>query len=520
LAPEQHFTERLQVAQGLAQQGQFMAAAVQFQSLVDSGATDAAVFVQLGYALKDAGQNEAAAEALLRGLQFYPSNIRLLNAHGLVLTDLRRLDEALVEFEKACIADPNSAGSLSNLARTLLALGRPGEAASKAQDAVALDRGLVPALQTLRAALFDDGQIDAGIKLCEQIVADPDSSSATLGLRATCSEDLGMHQQALDLWLSFAQTERGGKQAVFNAALCALRLEQYRLGWQLWAQRPLDRLRDLTARGMDVPYWTGEQSLEGRSLLIYPEQGFGDCIQFVRYVRELEQLRPSGLTLAFPAALEPLYRGFDSVRVLTQGEEVGRPELQCSVASLPSCLLLARGEFEIPPPCRPALDASKVRRWSGLLGPRSRPRLGIASSGNPEHHNDRNRSIALELLLPLAAEGFELICLQRELRDSDQMAARDMGLRFFGKQIEDFGDAAALASLCDRVVSVDSAPAHLAASMGIDTLILLPFLADWRWGIDHRRSAWYPSARLFRQHNQRNWSAPIAELIGVLRHRP
>jgi ADP-heptose:LPS heptosyltransferase len=100
------------------------------------------------------------------------------------------------------------------------------------------------------------------------------------------------------------------------------------------------------------------------------------------------------------------------------------------------------------------------------------------------------------------------------------MAARDMGLRFFGKQIEDFGDAAALASLCDRVVSVDSAPAHLAASMGIDTLILLPFLADWRWGIDHRRSAWYPSARLFRQHKQRNWSAPIAELIGVLRHSP
>jgi tetratricopeptide (TPR) repeat protein len=185
LAPEQHFIERLQVAQGLAQQGQFMAAAVQFQSLVDSGATDAAVFVQLGYALKDAGQNEAAAEALLRGLQFSPSNIRLLNAHGLVLTDLRRLDEALVEFEKACIADPNSAGSLSNLARTLLALGRPGEAASKAQDAVALDRGLVPALQTLRAALFEDGQIDAGIELCEQIVAVAKISACT-NKHSTC----------------------------------------------------------------------------------------------------------------------------------------------------------------------------------------------------------------------------------------------------------------------------------------------------------------------------------------------
>ena len=517
MAPEQDFSERMQTGQRLARQGQFGAAAELFQSLLDGGANDPAVFVELGYAYKDAGQSEAAAEVLLRGLELAPANIRLLNARGLVLTDLRRLDEARTAFEMASQTDPHSAGSLSNLARTLLALGRPREAAVTAQAALTLDSSLVQALQTLRAALFEDGQVDAAIALCDNILASADQSDATLGLRATCSEDLGMHRQALELWLRFARSERGSKEAVFNAALSALRLEDYRLGWPLWAQRSHHERRDLGSQGIHVPYWSGKQSLEGRSLLIYPEQGFGDCIQFARYLTALKDLRPAELTLALPAALEPLYRGFESVRVLKQGEAVGNPDLQCSVASLPSCLLLARGEVEIPPPHRLRLDESKVRFWSQRVGHRNRPRIGIASSGNPQHHNDRNRSIALHLLQPLAAEGFDLICLQRELRDSDQGIARDMGLQFFGQQIEDFSDVAALASLCQHVVSVDSAPAHLAASLGINTLILLPFLADWRWGIGHQCSAWYPSARLFRQGKERNWRAPIAELIGTLR---
>jgi tetratricopeptide (TPR) repeat protein len=514
---QQVLIERIKAGQRLAQLGQFVAAAELFQSLLDGGATDPAISVELGYALKDAGQGEAASKALQQALRLAPDNIRLLNAHGLVLTDLRRLEEALEAFDKACQADPKSAGSLGNLARTLLSLGRAKEAAMAAQQALMLDGGLIPVLQTLRAALFEAGQIDAGVSLCEKLASDPGASDATLGLRATCCEDLGRHRQALELWLRFAQTGGGGDQAVFNAALAALRLEDYPLGWQLWSKRAIDRRRDLSSQNMDVPYWTGKEPLAGRSLFIYPEQGFGDCIQFARYLTQLDALGPRQLTLAFPKALEPLYRNMDSVRVLRQGEAVGQPDLQCSVASLPCCLLAARGTIEIPAPLPPRLDQAKVRFWSDLLGPRIRPRLGIATSGNPEHHNDRNRSIALELLRPLASAGFELICLQRELRDSDQSAARQMGLQFRGSQIEDFGDAAALASLCERVVSVDSAPAHLAGSMGIETLVLLPALADWRWGVARERSVWYPSVRLFRQDQRRDWGIPIAQLMKALR---
>ena len=516
MAQQQDFKQRLEKGQQLARQMQFEAAALLFQSLVDDGANEPDIFVELGYALKDAQQHEAAARALQRGLEIAPASIRLLNAYGLVLTDLKRLEQALVAFESACRSDPQSAGSWSNLARTLLALGRPHEAADRARQALRLDGALIQALQTLRAALFQDKQIDEAIALCETLVAQLDMPVATLGLRATCFEDLGMHREALELWLKFAETGTGGKQAVFNAALCALRLEDYQLGWKLWAQRPLDRVDDLASHGMSVPYWTGEEPLRDRTLFIYPEQGFGDCIQFARYVPELDALRPAALTLAFPPALEPLYRNLDSVRVLKQGHTVGHADLQCSVANLPSCLLVARGEIAIPPPRRPNLDPSRVVFWSGQLGHSGRRRIGIATSGNPAHHNDRNRSIALASLQPLVSPSFELICLQRELRDSDQVAAQSMDVRFFGKQIQDFSDAAALASLCDAVVSVDSAPAHMAASMGIKTFLLLPYLADWRWGTSDQSSVWYPSARLFRQNRNRDWRTPIAELATAL----
>ncbi len=509
--------EQMQLGQRLAQQGQFVPAAELFQSLLDRGASDPAISVELGYALKDAGQSEAAAVALEQALKAAPENIRLLNAYGLVLTDLSRFEEALSAFQRACQADPHSAGSLGNLARTLLTLGRAHEAAFTAQQALVIDRSLIPALQTLRAALFEDGQIDAAIALCEKLVADHDGPEAAMGLRATCCEDLGRHEQALALWLTFSRTGRGGQQAIFNAALSALRLEDYRLGWQLWSQRALDRRADLSSYGFEVPQWTGVESLAGRSLFIYSEQGFGDCIQFVRYVPQLSAFAPREVTLAFPAPLEPLYHGFDAIRVLQQGDAVTRPDLQCSVASLPSCLLAAHGMLDIPAPCAPRVDASKVRYWSDRLGPKTRPRIGIAASGNPQHHNDRNRSMALEQLRPLASLGCELISLQRDLRDTDQPAARDMRLRSFGQEMADFGDAAALASLCERVVSVDSAPAHLAGSMGIETLLLLPALADWRWGISQERSVWYPSMRLFRQDQQRDWKRPVTQLMQALR---
>jgi ADP-heptose:LPS heptosyltransferase len=119
---------------------------------------------------------------------------------------------------------------------------------------------------------------------------------------------------------------------------------------------------------------------------------------------------------------------------------------------------------------------------------------------------DAQRSAPLAMLAPLAMSGVELISVQKDMRRHDEAAADSLGVRHFGAQLLDFADSAALISLLDVVISVDTAPAHLAGALGKPVWLLLHAVAEWRWLMDREDSPWYPSARLFRQRRRGDWS--------------
>jgi hypothetical protein len=158
-------------------------------------------------------------------------------------------------------------------------------------------------------------------------------------------------------------------------------------------------------------------------------------------------------------------------------------------------------------------DSVRVGEWRDRLGKKTRPRIGVAWSGQIWHKNDRNRSVPLSQIAGLGAPHAEFISLQKDLRPAEKpLLLSRPEIRHFGDEFKDFADTAALVDLVDLVISVDTSVAHLAGAMGKPVWVLLPYAPDWRWMLDREDSLWYPTARLFRQPAVGDWTSVFNRL--------
>jgi len=266
--------------------------------------------------------------------------------------------------------------------------------------------------------------------------------------------------------------------------------------------------------GSDVPQWRGEP-LGGERILLYAEQGLGDTLQFVRYA-PLVAARGGRVVLEVQPKLERLLRGIDGVdEIITPGCTRPRVRWRSSLLSLPFA-------FGTELPTIPArvpylrIDRALVAAWSARL-PRRRLTVGVVWSGSPGHAANRQRSIPLRLLAPLAMEGVSLFSLQKGPAESQIAECADVvSLRQLPGCIDDFADMAAAIAALDLVVTVDTSVAHLAGALGKPVWILLAHRPDWRWLSERDDSPWYPTARLFRQRAPGAWDAVVATLVRAI----
>ncbi len=266
--------------------------------------------------------------------------------------------------------------------------------------------------------------------------------------------------------------------------------------------------------------WDGRRPLAGKSILLHTEQGFGDMIQFVRFV-------PRVIDLGAKVHLEarkPLLRLFEaSFRRVEAVHTVGQPlpkcDEYCSVLSLARAFAV---ELATIPAQVPYLKAPRGWRGKGLDTSSAVPRIGIAWSGSVSHDEDRRPLMPFSIPFARFCEIFRgcnarLYSLQTEVRDGDR-AAFDATpeVSNFMERMRDFADTAAVIREMDLVVSVDTAVAHLAGALAKPVWILLPFTPDWRWLLGRSDSPWYPTARLFRQPCAGDWDSVFAEVRAAL----
>jgi tetratricopeptide (TPR) repeat protein len=499
------------------------------------------------------GKADAALTLIDASLKVDSRSPKALGSRGRVLAALGRNDEALTSFEESLALDPYDPDTLSNRGSMLLRLERPGEALAALDHAVALNPGHFGALINRGNALALLGRLDEALAQYDGLLAGhsarpelhfnrgnvlaslgrqteaieafdhavasrPDYVAAHIN-RGVALQAVARHRDALGSFANAVRIERTNIDARQNAALSLLALGEYHPGFIQYEMRRNNM--PPRRRQLGKPLWLGEFSPDGKALLLHAEQGFGDSIQFVRYVPLVANLG-ARVVLEVPEELVSLLQPVEGVAdIVPQGAPLPAFDIHCPLPSLP----LAMGtELASIPAQIPYLKASdgRIAQWRSRLAPISGPRVAFAWFGRATHPNNRNRSLALAQLAPLfALEGISFISVQREMGSEDASTLRSLPrINHVGADLRDFEDTAAVFSLVDLVISTDTSVANLAGATGVPAWILLSFSPDWRWMLDRTHSPWYPTARLYRQTTLGDWDSVLAAVREDLKRHP
>lgn len=439
------------------------------------------------------------------------------NRAGL-LKRLTEHDAALAGYDRAIAAKPDYAEAFSNRGVLLQERGRLEEALASYERAIAIRGDYAEAYFNRGTLLRTNEQFEAALASFDRALAIKPDYAAAYCDRAWVLLEVGRLQAALVDYDRATALQPDFAEANFNRSQAQLLHGDYKEGWRgyEWRWKNADRLK-AEVRTFDRPLWLGEHEIAGKTLLVYCEQGLGDTLQFCRFTKPVAELGAK-VVLEVQLPLVRLLEKLDGVsRTIPEGSVAPPFDYHCPLLSLPLALNITLDNLPAPAAYLHS-DAAKVAKWQTRLGPRHRPRIGLAWSGNPNNGRDRNRSVRLADLVEHLPGEFQYICLQKELRPADRVildATPD--LLNFSADLHDFSDTAALCDCVDLVISVCTSIAHLGAGLGKHTWVLLHFNADWRWLKGRDDSPWYPTAKLYRQPTRGDWPAVFARVGADLR---
>src|ERR1700674_1208952 len=473
--------------------------------------------VLLAFQLQTEGRADEAERLYLDVLGGDPRESTALHQLGLLYRERGHHDKALGYMEAAIRADRGSTEALSNCGLILQDLERHEDAIATFNRAVVIDRRNVAAIYNRGNSLLALERFEEALASYQRVLAlEPSHLDALYG-RGNALRELRRHDEASASYHAALAIKPDYADVHVNEALMRLRLGDFAEGFREYEWRWRKTEIAALERHFAQPLWLGEGAIAGKTILLHAEQGFGDTIQFVRYAR-LAAGRGANVILEVQPALQALVQEIDAAcTVIGRGEPLPPFDLHCPLLSLP---LAFKTDLATIPSQVPYLRAppGRMAKWQDRLGRQDGLRVGIAWAGSAAYAGDEARSIALARLAPLWSDpSIRLVSIQREPRAADQaILAGHPAVLHVGAELADFADTAAVIATMDAVVSIDTAVAHLAGALGKPVLILLPYSPDFRWMLERNDSPWYPTARLFRQPERRDWGSVIESVRGEL----
>jgi tetratricopeptide (TPR) repeat protein len=447
-----------------------------FKRILSNRPNDLDALYDLGNALQLLGKPQEALASYAEVLARKPDRIDAVNNSGVVLQKLERFEEALARFEEALTIAPKFAEAHSNRGNALLRLGRPDEAVDAYDEALAVKPNFATARNN----------------------------------RATALLALNRHHAAIDDFNLALAGHPGLAEVEFNRSLALIALGDFRAGWRGFESRWGQEHWAVRRRNFMQPLWLGEQAINGKTILLHNEQGYGDAIQFVRYAA-LVAAQGARVILEVRPPLKALMTTIANLSaVVATDEPLPAFDIHCPLMSLP---LAFATEVSTIPATVPYMwpPAERLEKWKNRLPQASRLKIGIVWAGSAAHSNNHNRSIALtQFSRILSTPDLQFVCLQKDVSATEREVLRsNRRVELFDDEIADFADTAAIIAMLDLVVCVDTSVAHLAGALGRPVWVLLPFSADYRWMLDREDSPWYPSARLWRQPGIGDWDSVL-----------
>jgi tetratricopeptide (TPR) repeat protein len=471
----------------------------------------------LGNLLRELGRLEEAVASYRETVRLLPGDHHARNNLGGALRELGRLDEAVACFREVVRLRPDLPEAHHNLGAALGEQRKPELAEACYRQALMLQPNYREAHCSLGNALADQGRLpEAEACYREALRLEPGDADSYHGLGVVLA-DLGRLAEADACYGEALRLRPGFAEAHCNRGQLRLMQGQWEQGWRDYEWRW--RIKSFAPDGAGLPPWDG-RPLNGRTILLHAEQGVGDTIQFIRFAPLVKERGGRVIVECAPALVSLLANAAGIERLIPRGTALPPFDVHVPLMTLPALLgtRLATVPAEVP---YLAVDPDRVARWREVLADMPPGlRVGVVWQGNPEHRNDRRRSVPLTQLEPLArVPGVRLISLQVGT-GAEQLSAvgqrwpiTDLGNRF---DRSSFADAAAVLCGLDLLVSVDTALVHLAGALGRPVWVALPFAADWRWLREREDSPWYPTARLFRQGQAGQWTEVVDRMTSAL----
>ena len=465
----------------------------------------------LGTALGQQGRREEALLAFRHVLGLDPAHWDAAHQCGALLYELGQLQDALGYLEPCLELRPNHLATLVMCTACMLSFRRFEEVVAINQRAHALDAENADPCNSVGVALqLLDRQEEALPWFDRAIGLRPDFVDA-LNNKAVALSGIHRFDEACATYGRVKAIDPGNVGAEWNLALLDLLLGNFEAGWA-GREAHWKTDRQSTYPKFSQPRWFGEENIAGKTILVCADEGLGDTIQFARYVPEIAA-RGARVILAVEESARTLLSGLRGVSQCVRKSVDGLPafDMHCPMSGLPMLFGTRLDTIPCDVPYLPAPPEHLTQAWEARLGRQhklhDKLRVGLVWSGNPQHGNDHNRSIPLRMLLPILDADAKFVSLQKDPRPADRAVLQERGdIIDLTAHLTDFVETAALIRCLDLVITVDTSVAHLAAALGCPTWILLPYTPDYRWLLGRDDSPWYPTVRLFRQSETRDYA--------------
>jgi tetratricopeptide (TPR) repeat protein len=483
-----------------------------FDKAVQLGPNDANSWKGLGDVFVDLERPTEALLSFQQVLKLEPHRWDAANECGILLQTLGRLEEALSYFGMCDLLRPNHVPNLNLRTACLCSLGRFEEALANTKRAHSLEPTNADLRNNVGVVLQSLGRDDEAVEWFDLALKSRANFKETLHNKAASLTKTRKLEEAFAIYNRLKAADVNDALAELGLAHLHLLIGDFGAGWA--GREARWKISTFSARypKFPQPMWLGNGALEDKTILIAADEGFGDTIQFARYVPMVAE-RGARVVFVVQGALHPLLSNLPGVsQCIPISGNMSLPafDVHCPIMSLP--LAFGTTPHTIPSPTSylPRPPEALVRAWEDRLGSRDKLRIGLVWSGNPKHGNDHNRSIALRALVPILDVDATFVSLQKEPRPADQAVLFERtDIVDLTAHLTDFTETAALMTCLDLVITVDTSVAHLSGALGCRTWILLPYVPDYRWQLDRDDSPWYPTARLFRQTETRTYDEVV-----------
>ncbi len=444
----------------------------------------------------------------------------LWNERGRDLAARERYDEALACYDQALAIRDDIPQIWANRGRALRELGRAAEAETSLREAARLKPDFVNAYTELARVLDCLGRFEEAESTVRTALALSPQHAFAHCLLGRILSHLGRTNEAQSSLRTALRLRPEPRWHVFLGQVLLLAGE-LREGWGEFEWRRRTDTKVGWRPLLTVPFWAGEP-IEGRSILLFADQGYGDALQICRYAPKIAAAAARTVLVVQP----PLVRLMSCLpgvsEVITDGARPSLPDVWCAMMSLPH---VCGTTLETIPGAVPYLtaDPADVAHWRERLAGLAGLRVGLCWAGGQSSveqiYVDRRRSIRLDALARLGlVPGAHFFSLQAgpPAAEADRPPC-GLALHDFTKDLRDFADTAALIENLDLVISVDTAVVHLAGALGKPVWLLNRFDTCFRWLQNREDSPWYPTLRQFRQAAPGDWDSVLSRVQDALR---